>query len=94
MPVGYIYISEKQPLLSYEPPAGWLWLKPTDDGLEIYTCDSKDWILGATVSFANHNHASLEDIVALLGHGVNGTKTIGKYKLTFNHGILTNFEEA
>lgn len=49
---------------------------------------------GWTMQGEEHSHSDLDDIVALLNNGVTGTKTIGAYTLTFNHGVLTGFEEV
>ena len=46
-------------------------------------------------SNTDHTHdglSDLPDIVTLLTGGVNGTKSVGGYSLTFTHGVLTNFE--
>lgn len=59
----------------------------TDDGTEVVIASS----------VGEHEHDGLEhlpDIVALLSNGVTGTKTIGGYRLTFNHGVLTGFEQV
>lgn len=49
---------------------------------------------GWTMQGAEHTHDHLADMIALLNSGVTGTKTIGAYTLTFDHGVLTNFEGA
>lgn len=46
---------------------------------------------------ASHSHEGLDqlqDIITLLNKGITGSKTIGGYKFTFNHGILLGFEEV
>ena len=48
-----------------------------------------------TIATTDHTHPhldDLEDIVTLLNNGVTGSKTVGGYTLTFNHGVLTGFE--
>ena len=49
------------------------------------------------VSSSDHTHEELDqlaDIITLLNSGVTGTRTIGGYTITVNHGIITGFEEA
>jgi hypothetical protein len=45
----------------------------------------------------DHTHdglSDLPDIITLLNNGVTGQKTVGGYKFTFNHGVLTGFEQV
>ncbi len=77
----------------------YLWLKPLPDGsLEYYNSSKEVWVKALTIpasALANHTHPDIDhvpDIVTLLGNGITGTKTIGNYKFTFNHGVLTGFE--
>lgn len=46
---------------------------------------------------ADHTHEGLDnlpDIVSLIATGITGSRTVGGYTITFNHGILTGFEEV
>ena len=46
-------------------------------------------------SETSHTHdglSELSDIITLLNNGVTGSKSVGGYSLTFNHGVLVNFE--
>ena len=48
-------------------------------------------------SNSDHTHVGLnelQDIITLLNNGVTGTKSVGGFSLTFNHGVLINFEVA
>lgn len=96
MRYGSIFIDQDPNELNPElDPPGWAWLKPTADGLELYTYEDNNWVLKCRMSLTDHSHENLEhlgDIVTLLNNGVTGTKTVGGYTLTFNHGVLTNFE--
>ena len=53
--------------------------------------------LSSLYAAINHTHDGLDqlpDIIALLSNGITGSKTIGGYKIIFNHGVLTGFEEV
>lgn len=78
-------------------PQGWVWLKPTEGGIEVYEFDEGSWVLEASIPYNTHSHEGLDqlpDIITLLEHGITGSKTIGGYKFTFNHGVLVGFEEV
>ena len=62
-----------------------LWLKPSTGVMKVN---------GEEIPVPEHTHEQLGSIVSLLSNGITGEKTIGNYKFTFNHGILTGFEEA
>lgn len=94
MPSGII-VSESIP----DTQNRYLWIRPLPDGSEEwYTLtDGDTWVLYRSVSAkaeVAHTHSDLTDIVSLLSGGVSGTKVIGGYRFTFNHGVLTGFEPA
>lgn len=75
------------------------WLKPLPDGSrEWYEPTDGGWTLVKTdpaPAEADHTHPNLDelaDIVALLSSGVTGTKTIAGHQVTFNHGILVDYQ--
>jgi len=44
-----------------------------------------------------HTHEGLDqlpNIITLLNNGVTGSKTVGGFTITVNHGIITGFEEV
>lgn len=54
----------------------------------------QDALDGKSANDHTHEHLDdLADIVTTLNNGVTGTKTLAGYTFTFNHGVLTNFEE-
>ena len=89
-----LFIGEISPA-GHQCPTGWLWIKPVETGLELYDYTDGTWVLRYTVPLSSHTHEGLDqlpDIVTLLNNGITGSKTVGGYKFTFNHGILTGFE--
>ena len=56
-----LFIGEAPEAL-HRSPQGWIWLKPTADGVEIYELDEGGWVLRKTVSLANHQHTTHGDI--------------------------------
>jgi hypothetical protein len=92
-----IFVSDSQP----DHPGKITWLKINPDGSkEWYEREEGEFSLvkseSAPVS-SDHTHPNLDhlaDIVNLLNGGITGSKTIGGYTFTFNHGVLVGFEEA
>jgi len=74
------------------------WFRPSTQ--QWYEVIAGGWSLAADIpdfSLSTHTHDGLDDlpdIVTLLSNGVTGQKTVGNYTLTFNHGVLVDFEEA
>jgi hypothetical protein len=72
------------------------WFKPSTQ--QWYEVVNGAWSVSADIpeyAPVAHTHDGLDelgDIVTLLGNGVTGTKTVGNYTLTFNHGVLVGFE--
>ncbi len=98
-------ISEIEPfspnsgLLYKTDPGKYLWMKPASDGsIEFYESTGTSWEKVSTIPASaslNHSHEGLNqlpDVITLLSDGVTGSKTIGGYKFTFNHGVLVGFE--
>lgn len=94
---GSAFVGEDAPevgLPILESP-GWVWIKPVAEGVELYTYDADIWVKRVSISYQEHTHPNLEhldDIVSLLNSGVTGSITIGGYKITANHGVITSFE--
>jgi len=62
--------------------------------LEWVTQEQLD-ALSSLYAAINHTHDGLDqlpDIITLLSNGITGSKIIGGYKFTFNHGVLVGFE--
>jgi len=84
----------------HQSPPGWIWLKPVDGGLEIYSFVDGAWIKQVELSFMEHSHPTHGDInftgvVAADGSvGLTGERTVGGYKFTFKKGLLTGFEQV
>jgi len=95
--VENLFIGES-PSDSAHAPTGWLWLKPVDGGIELYTYDDSVWVLKHTISFADHTHPTLGDInftgtISAGGEaGITGARTIDGHTLTFKNGILVGYE--
>ncbi len=75
------------------------WARFLSDGsTEYYKSSSGGWIKVLSLpapALLNHSHEGLNqlpNIIALLSNGITGSKTIGSYKFTFNHGVLVGFE--
>jgi len=92
-----IFISDSEP----EHAGKITWLKLLEDGSKQWREKvDDDWELVKSEdapASANHTHENLDqlaDIVTLLSNGVTGSKTVGGYQLTFNHGVLTGFEQV
>lgn len=89
-----IVISESAPETSNKD----YWFKPSTQ--QWFEVSNGDWSQVADIpDFAavDHSHSGLDDlpdIITLLNNGVTGTKTVGNYTLTFNHGVLVGFEES
>lgn len=93
-----LIISESEPT---EEVGRLTWLQILADGSrKWYVNTTGSWVLVKAESapaFAEHTHPNLDtlaDIVSLLASGVTGSKTVGGYKFTFNHGVLTDFEQV
>lgn len=74
----------------------WKWHNTTNN--RWYDRQGGQWIMQGSppedYALVDHTHSDLEDIVALLNQGITGSKTIGNYRFTFNHGVLVGFEEV
>lgn len=77
------------------------WLQILPDGTrKWYERTNGGWSLVKTEdapALSGHTHPHLDDladIVTLLNNGVTGSKTVGGYKFTFNHGVLIGFEQV
>jgi len=90
-------------VISTSPPSGdvstdanrddWIWLNPETGELHKFNTQTGQFDIDIPVK--SHSHEGLEhllDIITLLNSGITGSKTVGGYKFTFNHGVLTGFE--
>ena len=95
--MGNLFIGIEPEALS-RCPQGWVWLKPTDGGIEIYALEDGTWGLQATISLASHSHPTHGDInftgaVSVDSEaGITGARTIDGHTLTFKNGILVGYE--
>jgi len=76
-----VVISESEPMVG-----SLAWFKPSTG--QVFEPTSSGW------QESNTSLKHLPDMVTLLASGITGTKTIGGYKFTFNHGVLVGFESA
>lgn len=93
-----LVISDSEPTTSI---GKFTWLQIDQDGTrKWYERANGGWGIVKTESApapAEHTHPNLDnlaDIVSLLASGITGSKTVGGYKFTFNHGVLTGFEQV
>ncbi len=56
-----LFIGESPDALS-RCPEGWMWIKPTTSGVEIYELEEGSWVLRSTVSLTSHEHPTHGDI--------------------------------
>lgn len=57
-----LFVGETPDALHRAPP-GWMWLKPTVDGLEIYELHEGSWVLRATSALVSGVNTSGEGLV-------------------------------
>jgi len=98
--MGNLFIGETPADINNSPP-GWLWLKPIEEGLEVYSlANNGEWVKQATISYDGHLHPALGDVnfigsVSVNGAGgLSGSRVISGKRLTFTQGILTGYEDA
>lgn len=90
-------VSESQP----EMVNRYTWCKPLANGsVEYYELSDSGWNKVYTLpapAALDHTHTGLDDlpdIITLLSNGITGSKTLGGYTFTFNHGVLVGFAPA
>lgn len=94
-----LFIGET-PCPASQCPHGWIWLKPIENGLEVYSYESEGWVLQQTIPTSGHSHATHGDInftgsISAGGEaGLTGEKILDGKRLTFKNGILVGYEVA
>jgi len=98
-----LFIGET-PCPSSQCPEGWLWLKPVEGGVEIYSFDDEGWVLKRILPFVDaegivspqniqiHNLNITGNLFYNGDNGANADVTAGGLHMVVKEGIVTTLE--